>query len=145
MPRYALTATDLEQAGQLTLFACIGTPGDSSCQCEASNDDLDETEEPPFTHIIVSATKAEPIKCKGPSSVFDLASGAFGPLFRAPKNHTPVLYRVKRHDGVTRVQKVQIQDTQEWKDREASRRAKQRPPRPTEAAKTRGRKLSEVI
>lgn len=52
---------------------------------------------------------------------------------------------VTREDGVTRHVAVREQDTEEWAERERQRRARQRPPRPPKGAKTRSRKLQDLI
>lgn len=52
--------------------------------------------------------------------------------------------RVLRSDGVTRCVRIQIQETPEWQAREAARRARQKPPKPTAKAKTKSRKLMEL-
>lgn len=52
---------------------------------------------------------------------------------------------VTREDGVTRHVAIREQDTPEWAEREQARRARQRPPRPPKGAKTRSRKLQDLI
>ena len=55
------------------------------------------------------------------------------------------LYRVSRAEGVTRCERILPQETDEWAEREAARRARQKPPKPVKGAKTRGAKLLEMI
>lgn len=50
---------------------------------------------------------------------------------------------VERTDGIVRVRRIAIQDTPEWQEKEAARRARQKPPRPSAKAKTRGKKVRE--
>lgn len=52
---------------------------------------------------------------------------------------------VTREDGVTRHVAIREQDTAEWAEREQQRRARQRPPRPVKAAKTRSKKFMDLI
>lgn len=53
----------------------------------------------------------------------------------------PPLIRVEREDGRVRVVRLRPDETEEWAERERIRRAKQRPPNPTKAAKSRGKKV----
>lgn len=53
--------------------------------------------------------------------------------------------QVIQEDGITRVVTLREQDTPEWAERERQRRARQRPPRPTKGAKTRSKKLNDLI
>lgn len=52
---------------------------------------------------------------------------------------------VTQEDGVTRHVAIREQDTEEWAERERQRRARQRPPRPPRGAKTRSKKLEQLI
>lgn len=61
----------------------------------------------------------------------------------APVNHA--LLQVNRDGGSVIVERILEQDTAEWKERERVRRAKQKPPRPAAGAKTRSKKLLELI
>ncbi|MDT7834977.1 hypothetical protein [Aquabacterium sp. OR-4] len=51
------------------------------------------------------------------------------------------LIRVDREDGRVRVVRLRPEETEEWAERERLRRARQRPPKPTKAAKSRGKKV----
>jgi hypothetical protein len=53
----------------------------------------------------------------------------------------PPMYRVEREAGRVRVVRLRPEETAEWAERERVRRAKQRPPKPTKQAKTRGKKV----
>lgn len=82
-----------------------------------------------------------------PTSVFALAAAgvALGhTLWRQP-NSDRAPYRVERDGDCTRLIRMLPQETEEWQERERVRRAKQRPPRPPRKAKTRGKKLLELI
>lgn len=53
----------------------------------------------------------------------------------------PPAYRVEREAGRVRVVKLRPEETEAGAERERARRAKQRPPKPTRQAKTRGKKV----
>ena len=81
------------------------------------------------------------------SSVFALAAGkpALGhKLWRQPvAERAP--HRIERDGDRVRVIRMLPQETDEWQERERARRARQRPPKPPKKAKTRGRKLLDLI
>jgi hypothetical protein len=64
-------------------------------------------------------------------------------LWQSTKPSPPEPYRVERSlaDGRVRVIRLRPEETTEWQERELARRARQRPPKPTFKAKTRGRKV----
>lgn len=81
------------------------------------------------------------------ASVFALAAAgqALGhKLWRQPATEAAP-YRVERDGDRTRLIRMRPEETAEWQERERIRRAKQRPPRPPKGAKTRGKKLLELI
>lgn len=79
------------------------------------------------------------------------ASGASSSIFHGPAkpvrlNGGSAGPRVVHRDGdVVRVTRIAEQDTDEWKEREAARRARQTPPKPTKGAQTRSKKLMELV
>ena len=108
--------------------------------------DRDDLAEPAPVHRIVSAADAPPVQTVAVSSIFGLAAtvqslkrGRFG----TAEQFEPAPYRVERSyaDGTLRVIRQRPEETQEWQDRERARRAKQRPPKPSAKAKTRGKKV----
>lgn len=108
--------------------------------------DRDDLAEPAPVHRIVSAADAPPVQTVAVSSIFGLAAtvqslkrGRFG----APEQFAPAPYRVERSyaDGTLRVIRQRPEETAERQEREQRRRAKQRPPKPTAKAKTRGKKV----
>lgn len=108
----------------------------------------DDVPEPMPVHRLVSAADAEPLRPTGFSSVFGMADAAKASKalrqhgrFGAASGFEPAPYRVEREFGRVRVVRLQVQDTEEWQERERVRRAKQRPPKPTAKAKTRGKKV----
>jgi hypothetical protein len=101
-------------------------------------------------HRAVSAAEAPPVQTVAVSSIFGLADtlrqlkrGRFG----APEQFDPAPYRVERShaDGTVRVIRQRPDETAEWREKEAARRARQRPPKPTKKAKTRSKALLEMI
>jgi hypothetical protein len=114
----------------------------------------DDAPEPMPVHRLVSAADAPPVETRAAASVFTLADAAkaahalrtFG-RFGAASGFEPAPYRVERSyaDGTVRMIRQRPEDTEEWQERERVRRAKQRPPKPTRKAKTRGKKLLEMI
>jgi hypothetical protein len=113
-------------------------------------DDLPEPDDMPV-HRVVALAEAEPLHIRAVTSVFNLAAAAARlkrGRFGADEQFTaPAPYRVERSyaDGVHRVIRQRPEETPEWQEREAARRARQRPPKPTRKAKTRSRKLLELI
>jgi hypothetical protein len=110
--------------------------------------DRDDLPEPAPVRRVVSAADAPPVQTVAVSSIFGLAAtvqslkaGRFG----AAEQFTPAPYRVERSyaDGTLRVIRQRPEETAEWQEREQRRRAKQRPPKPTAKAKTRGKKVRQ--
>ena len=110
--------------------------------------DRDDLAEPAPVHRIVSAADAPPVQTVAVSSIFGLAAtvqslkrGRFG----TAEQFEPAPYRVERSyaDGTLRVIRQRPEETAEWQERERVRRAKQRPPKPSAKAKTRGKKVRE--
>jgi len=110
---------------------------------KSADDEDDELVTAPIIHRTVSANTAKPLIIKAPTSIFNMGADVFrlkGPIEKAEKK----LMRVERGDGVVRCVQILEQDTQEWKDREEHRRAKQRPPKPSAKYKTMSKKLEEL-
>lgn len=113
--------------------------------------DRDDIEEPLPVHKIVSAADAEPLRVEvAAASIFTLAdAGKAAKLLRlhgrfgAAEQFTPAPYIVQRSyaDGSTRLIRQREDETEAWREKEAARRARQRPPKPTAKAKTRGKKV----
>lgn len=98
----------------------------------------------PQHHRVVAGHEPPP-KTTGFSSVWDLAAAPRAlPRWRSPGSgdvpQAPTL-RVEREAGRVLVVRLRPEETEEWAERERIRRAKQRPPRPAKAAKTRGKKV----
>jgi len=112
-----------------------------------AEEEQDEWSAAPPVRIVVSAAGRLPPKTIAPRSIFD-AAGSSLPRTRLRSAECPVQRArkvVELADGHRRHIALQPQDTEEWKEKEAARRARQKPPKPTKGAKTMGRKLAELI
>lgn len=102
-------------------------------------------------HRIVSAADAPPPVTRAPSSIFALAATylAGKPARRyafEPSRPAALPVQVQRAEGVTKVVGAQYPAarwTPHKEEAERIRRAKQRPPKPTAKAKSRGKKVRE--
>lgn len=99
----------------------------------------------PIVHRLVSAADAAPIAPSGPRSVFDLAVLPLSQVKRRAPERVTVITRVERLDGVVRCVRILPQETPEWQIKEAARRARQTPPKPTKGAKTMGSKMATML
>jgi hypothetical protein len=102
-------------------------------------DSVADFEDEEFTHRVVTATEAKPLKVKAPASVFGLATNPV--KFRFQPAGKPAITKVERKDGLVRCVRILEQETDEWKEREAARRARQVLPKPPKGAKTISKKL----
>ena len=127
-------------------------------------DDEDEAETPPFVHAWTTAADAPAPVTRAPRSIFDMGAvikaagkmakrGRFGAgsgfKVTAPASPYPEQApTVERAAEVVRVAGARYPSNR-WDDareeRERERRARQRPPKPVKKAKTRGKKLLELI
>jgi predicted component of type VI protein secretion system len=102
----------------------------------------------PIVHRVVLALEAEPPQTTGIRSVFDLPAVVLskppGPEKPEPAAQ-PRYGRTVRELGVTRHIAMRHDETEEWQERERARRARQRVPRPSRKARTRGKKLLDLI
>jgi hypothetical protein len=101
----------------------------------------------PVVHRVVLALEAEPPQTTGIPSVFDPAFVVLSKPTRPPRPEEPQpRYGVTtREVGVVRHTARRYDETEEWAEKERQRRARQRVPKPTKRARTRGRKLLELI
>lgn len=79
------------------------------------------------------------------SSVFDLADTPLKLRSKAAMREHRHHCRIDRTDGVTRCTSMQHQDTAEWKEREAARRARQVLPKPPKTARTISKGLQALV
>lgn len=100
---------------------------------------------------VISARQAEPVKTRAPASIFAMAgmlrsARPARPAFAVSAPAALPAVAVERREGVTRIVGAMYPAgrwTPEKEEAERIRRAKQRPPKPTAAAKTRGKKVRE--
>jgi hypothetical protein len=131
----------LEQAGQLTFWAEFDAPADHGPI--ASNDDEGEDDPlvtAPIIHAWVKASECTLPAMLAPRSVFDLAGHQVvakamrrkhEPREEKPKQiQAETHLRVTKEFGITRVVRMHHTETEEWKERETARRARQTPPKP---------------
>ncbi len=136
-------------AQQLAFAFYLRTIGDTSepqiqrapqdLDTDLADDDWDHPQ-----HLWIKASEAMPQQVRAPASVFDLA---FKPVrVRMPGHDSAApVTRVEREGGLVRLTRIQVQDTEAWQERERARRARQKPPKPVKKARTRGRKLLDLI
>lgn len=111
----------------------------------------DEIDDCPVIRVMVSAIGCQRPSTAAPCSVFELAEKSFKQRRAAAKNEEPVsscyAARVAVGEGVTRITGAvyPMRWTQDQQEKEIERRARQRPPRPTKGAKTRSRKLLDLV
>ena len=106
-------------------------------------------------HLQVAAADAPRVATTGPRSIFDLAGTAArlraGGRFGAASGFLPSAApppTVQREPGVVRVTGAQYPAnrwTEERQEQERQRRARQKPPRPTKRARTKSKKLRDLI
>jgi len=101
-------------------------------------------------HAVVDAQSAARAETKAPASVFDFARSFRGGRQRAmklPPAERRMVAKVEVEQGVTRHVGAAYPSrwTPEDDERERQRRARQRPPRPTKKARTRSRKLLDLV
>lgn len=102
----------------------------------------------------IVAGREPPPRTTAPVSIFALAAGVRAEASRNGSKRSrrqppsspaappaPPLLRVERDGDRVRVVRLRPDETEEWAERERQRRARQRPPKPTKAAKSRGKKV----
>lgn len=127
-----------------------------------ADDELTQEDElridPPLVRRLVPAAGQPLPNTKGFSSVFDFGEtwrfvdcppNLFGAKVKVPAQDVciqdAVHLCINRQPGFVSVRRVHYLDTAEWQEREAARRARQRPPKPTAKAKTKSRKLVDLV
>jgi hypothetical protein len=130
------------------------SPDDEAAAAElaldAAADDVDDL--PPVRRI-VPAHEAPPLHLRlaAPVSIFHVETVATlldlcGRRLHAELSTLPLPpRRIERELGLVRVVEIRPEDTAAWREREQSRRAKQRPPPPTKGWRTRSKKLRKVL
>ncbi|KQP02473.1 hypothetical protein [Pseudorhodoferax sp. Leaf265] len=112
-------------------------------------EDADDFDSPVIrTLVAADGLPIPPAAAKSPASIFQLADRPI--RVRAPKNEEPIsacYAHLSVASGVTRVAGAAypIRWTQADHQREVERRQRQRPPRPTKGARTKSKKLRNLI
>ena len=145
--------TELPQGGRIKprrkpckrAFRSVGTQLSFELQIrtELTQDDDDPLITAPIVHRTVSANGAIPLTVKAPASVWDMAAMAFS--IKAAPVEKRAIVRVVRGEGVIRCVRIMASETQEYKEREIARRARQRPPRPTMGYKSMSKEFQALI
>lgn len=118
--------------------------------------DDEPNDDPPPVHRIVPANGQPFPATSGFVSVFDMAAmskhlppsrlGGLDSAKCATKRIQDATHlAIEREAGVVRVRRIHYLDTRAWIEQEAARRARQKPPKPTAKAKTKSRKLIEMV
>lgn len=123
---------------------------DAAAQLTALDDDETEWGAVPFVQIVGPAAGKPAPKITAPRSVFELAGMPFtlparGEAEKAPEARYAAVVEVS--DGVRRCVGAAFPSrwTPEDEERERQRRARQRPPKPSKKARTKGKKLMELV
>lgn len=106
--------------------------------------DSDPWSDAPIIHRLISAKDAKPIAVSAPISVFAMGLVQLAQVKMQPAGKAAIT-RVVRTDGVVKCIRIIEQETDEWKVREAARRAKQIVPKPPKSAKTFSKKFQDLI
>lgn len=109
-----------------------------------TDDEDDPLAAVPIIHRIISAAGAPSITPMGPVSVFDMWRAPVTLAKRKPEAVQHIT-RVERTESGVRCIRILPQETPEWQIKEAARRARQTPPKPTKGAKTMGSKMMAMI
>ena len=114
-------------------------------------DELDDDDDAPFVRLVRPAAECEPPQ-PGLRSVFDLPGASAEVLRRMAmslkqngRTGHDAAFRIERSGDITRRLRVQLEETEEWQEREAARRARQVVPRATGYKRQKSRKLRELI
>jgi hypothetical protein len=124
-----------------------------AASCTEIEEDAEVDDMPPVRRV-VPATECQTPRISSPRSVFEIAQFPLprwrmvGAGYQAANEPKKLLAAgLKREPGVTRCEGASypVRWTAVDFDRERARRARQRPPKPTKRAKTRGKKLRDLI
>jgi hypothetical protein len=141
----------------LDLWPAAEPPAKPAAQIdyEVQDDLTDPDEPPPFVHRWVRAADAPALRSIGVASIWEAASCPVHTQMRQRPEREPTSERRRREREVHTVvhreagrvicRRIPAQETEEWQAKEAARRARQKVPRPSLAARTRGRKLLDMI
>lgn len=113
---------------------------------------IDEADDAPFVHRVRPASECAPPP-PGIRSIFDLPGVSAEIILRqmaaSLKKHGrtghAAAFKVERIGDITRGSRLRLEEADEWKAREAARRARQTVPRSAAYKRSKGRKLRELI
>ena len=131
-------------AGQLDMFHQLQREYIAELAAKPTPDEDDPLAAVPIIQRLTSASEAAPMLPRGPVSVFDMARA---PVTLAPTRaqEARALTRIERTDAGVRCIRILPQETAEWQIKEAARRARQTPPKPTKGVKTMGSKMATML
>jgi hypothetical protein len=97
----------------------------------------------------IQQVQTQAAQCRHPTSivtsVFDLAHTPFRLRSEAKAKVSRKHHRIERLGDVTRHTRILEQDTNEWKEQEIRRRAKQIVPRPPKKARTMSKRFAVMV
>lgn len=131
-------------AGQLDMFVILERAYLVELAAAPKPDEDDPLAAVPIIHRIVSAAGAPSIALMGPVSVFDMWRSPVTLAKRKPEAVQHIT-RVERTESGVRCIRILPQETAEWQIKEAARRARQTPPKPTKGVKTMGQKMAGML
>lgn len=137
-------AVVLAHPGQLDMFHQLQREYIAELAAKPTPDEDDPLAAVPIIQRLTSASEAAPMLPRGPVSVFDMARA---PVTLAPTRaqEARALTRIERTDAGVRCIRILPQETAEWQIKEAARRARQTPPKPTKGVKTMGQKMAGML
>jgi hypothetical protein len=132
-------------ADQLDMFVILEREYLVELAAAPVEDEDDPLAAVPIIHRLISAAGAAPIAPMGPVSVFDMWRAPVTLAKRKPQEMVKVITCVEVIDGAVRCIRILPQETPEWQIKEAARRARQTPPKPTKGAKTMSPKMMALL
>lgn len=106
---------------------------------------LDDADDWPIKRHYTSAVPGQQSTKGLPSSVFDLAHVDLKLRNKSKFSECRTLHRIERLEGLTRCTVISEQETEEWKERELQRRARQIVPRAPKSAKTMSKRFAALV
>lgn len=106
---------------------------------------LDDVDDWPIERHYTSAVPGQQTTRGLPSSVFDLAHVDLNLRNKSKFSECRTLHRIERLEGLTRCTVISEQETEEWKERELQRRARQIVPRAPKSAKTMSKRFAALV
>lgn len=148
-PKYAKRTHETPYLGiqmELDLRECLGSRVVESPCAPSANDDIDEDDDAlvsaPVVHRTIPASEAPMPDVPLISSIFAMHNliDRVKPV-RLNSDGERAITRIFREGDKIVCRRIAIQETQEWQDKEAARRARQKPPKPSAKYRTVGEKM----